>query len=108
MKLVIGGAYQGKKDFVKENLKDEEIFDDFHIYILELIKKDIDAVTFIKDNIKDLENKVIICDDISCGVVPIDKTERKWREDLGRILVLISKNSKEVYRVFAGIGVKIK
>ncbi len=108
MRLVIGGAYQGKKDFVSENFANADVFEDMHLFALDLIKKDIDVQEYFKTNIKDFENKTIICDDISCGLVPIDKTERKWREDLGRTLVFITKNCDEVYRVFAGIGTRLK
>ncbi len=110
MILVIGGAYQGKKEYVKENFSFSEsnIFYDFHNYVFDLVKDNVDPLDFVKNNINDFKNKLIICDDVSCGIVPIDETERRFREQLGRTLVFLSKNSDEVHRVFVGLGVRIK
>ncbi len=112
MILVIGGAYQGKKDYVAENFSDrfdkDNVFYDFHKYAFDLVKDGIDPLEFVKENLNDFKEKIIICDDVSCGIVPIDEVERRFREQLGRTLVLISKNSQEVHRVFAGIGARIK
>jgi adenosyl cobinamide kinase/adenosyl cobinamide phosphate guanylyltransferase len=55
-----------------------------------------------------LKPKIIICNDISCGVVPIDSEIRLWRESVGRILTILSKHADEVVRLFCGLGTKIK
>ncbi len=108
MKLIIGGAYQGKKQYAKEHFPQLDVVEDFHLIVLEQVKSGIDAVSHFKANISSYADKVIICDDISCGVVPIDFTMRKWREDLGHTLAVVSKESDEVVRVFCGIGTRLK
>lgn len=108
MKLIIGGKYQGKEQYALENYADKSRVVDFHLYVLELLKSDVEPVAYIKEHLSDYSDKVIICDDISCGVVPIDPLMRKWREVLGRILALLAKESDEVVRVFCGIGTKLK
>ena len=54
------------------------------------------------------KDKIIICDDISEGIVPLKKEDRLWREVTGKLLQEISKEANEVYRVFCGIPMEIK
>ena len=51
---------------------------------------------------------IIICDDISSGIVPLKKEDRIWREETGKCLQYLSKESSKVYRVFCGIPSVIK
>ncbi len=108
MKLIIGGAYQGKKQYALENYSDENILEDFHLLVLDMLKKDIDVMAYVKEHINEYRDKVIICDDISCGVVPMDTLMRKWREAVGHTLGFLAKESDEVVRVFCGIGTRLK
>lgn len=108
MKLIIGGAYQGKRKYALENYQDQSIIEDFHIIVLELLKNDIEPVAHIKEQLINYKNKVIICDDISCGIVPMEPLMRKWRESLGHILAILAEESDEVVKVFCGIGMRLK
>ncbi len=110
MILVIGGAYQGKKEYVKQHFSfsDDNIVYDFHDFVFNLVKDNVDPLEYVTKNINDFKDKLIICDDVSCGIVPIDEVERRFREQLGRTLVFISKNSDEVHRVFVGLGIRLK
>lgn len=122
MIFVFGGAYQGKTDFVKEKfgIVDEDIcvasneidfcckvlkLDKFFVYLLD---NNIEPSQYIKDNIHLFEDKIICVTDISCGVVSIDEKVRKLREEVSRCMVMLAKQSVEVYRVCCGISVKIK
>jgi adenosyl cobinamide kinase/adenosyl cobinamide phosphate guanylyltransferase len=53
-------------------------------------------------------DSVIICNDISCGVVPTDYKLRMWRETVGRTLADLAKMADEAVRLFCGIPTKIK
>lgn len=122
MILVIGGAYQGKLDYVKNkypeksvyNCTNEEIdlsadvINSFHQAVMFRLRRGIDPVEYVKQNLTLLEDKIIICDDISCGVVPIDAEMRNWREAVGRCLNFLSSEADEVIRLFCGIGSRIK
>jgi len=109
MKLVIGGANQGKREYAKERYGESENFiADFHLTVLDLVKRGVDPVEYISGRMAEYADKVIICDDIFCGIVPEDPLARKWRESLGRALAIIAKESDEVIRVFCGLGMKIK
>lgn len=124
MILVFGGAYNGKLEFVKEkyDISNEEIFfceDEnlefekkvicgLHMLTRACILKKLDPLEQLKNNMKLLQGKIIICDEINSGIVPMEKLDREWREATGRILQVLSKNSSEVYRIFFGIEEKIK
>lgn len=51
---------------------------------------------------------VIISDEVGCGVVPVDRFEREWRETVGRICCLLAKNAEQVVRLFCGVPMVLK
>ena len=51
---------------------------------------------------------VLVTNELGCGVVPVDKFDREYREKTGRILCALAKEAEEVHRVFCGIGTVIK
>ncbi len=109
MILIIGGAFQGKNEFAKKKFGVcfERIFDDFHIKIKEYIINGKNGNELI-NKIFNGEFDIIISDEIGCGIVPVDKYERLWREETGRMLCDIAERCDEVWRVCCGIGIKIK
>jgi len=126
MIFIIGGSYQGKCDYAKAqyDLSDEDIFVctpetrmiDFtrgciaHIeqFALGCIRRGEEPKTFWEVNRKELEEMILIADDISCGVVPIDAEIRAWREATGRANNYLAGEAEKVVRVFCGIGQVIK
>lgn len=50
----------------------------------------------------------IICDEVGNGIVPGDRMEREYREQLGRMLVELAGQAETVERIICGIGQKIK
>lgn len=124
MELYFGGAYNGKLNLVKETFdiddndiyfcKDEEI--DFskkvicgiHKFIYNEVISNRSALEYFINNIDGLRDKIIISDDLSSGIVPLKKEDRRWREENGRILQLLTKESNKVVRVFCGIPTVLK
>lgn len=108
MILVIGGAYQGKGDFVRNVLGAAE--DDVLYNAHEKIRAWLDAGRDPWQEMADaLSGKTVVtCDEIGMGIVPIEKSERVWREVTGRIMCDTAKAADTVYRVQCGIAVKIK
>ena len=51
---------------------------------------------------------ILICRELGCGVVPLDKTQRDWRERVGRVCCDLAQKADTVVRVFCGIGQVIK
>ena len=125
MIFIIGGSYQGKEAFAAErwSLSSEEIFrcDDCgaieldrrcitHIerFALDCVRRGADAEAFWRAHAGQLRDTIVISDDISCGVVPIDPVMRAWREANGRANNTLAGMASAVYRVFCGLGVRIK
>lgn len=124
MRLVLGGRYQGKLDYVLQTygLKAEDVFTctDMNVafeapciyrteeFVFACVKAGIHAAEVLEANKAALQNAIVICDDISGGVVPIDKDERAWREENGWALAWLSRNAESVERLFCGIPQRLK
>ena len=125
MILIFGGAYQGKLDYALErfNLTDDDVYRcgerdgtpqnkkiiyEIDKWILDLVTANADIEAAAREFIENNPGAIVICNDISCGVVPVDPVMRKWREAVGRTLAVLSQNSDEVVRLFCGIATRIK
>ena len=126
MVFIIGGSYQGKTDFALEKfaLSDNDVFEcttetreiDLtkrciaHIeqFALGCVQRGEEPKDWWVNHAETLAESILIADDVSCGVVPIDQTIRAWREATGRANNWIAGQADEVWRVFCGLGVKIK
>ena len=51
---------------------------------------------------------VVLCTDVSCGVVPMDKTQRLWREEVGRAVCALARQADSVTRIFCGLPLRLK
>ncbi len=127
MILVFGGSYQGKLDFIKNEfgiIEDEIYFCHIGEPFIDESKKVIYGLekfilASIKENKSENEiirylnrfvdtNKILVCEDISQGIVPLEKEQRLWREVVGRSMVIFGKSAKKVYRVFCGLANEVK
>ncbi len=119
MTLIIGGAYQGKLDHAKEKygISEADVFECSEDKDLDLSKRCIyhyekylmycyrNGLSPVLDLGKD---KIVIADDIFCGVVPINAEIRRWREFCGRSLSALTKKADHVTRVFCGLPQELK
>ena len=126
MKFIVGGAYQGKIMTACEmfGLKESEMtngstcdFEEaftarciksYHRLIARLIAHGVSPVDFTKRLCLENKELVVIMDEIGCGIIPIEKSERKRREETGRCGCIISAASDTVIRVICGIPVFLK
>ena len=125
MKLIIGGAYQGKTELARRKYSLAE--DDIEICTADAppsfnkkciahterfayfcVKNGLEPKAEIEKRAQQLKETVFIADDISCGIVPMDKTDRAWREAEGRLMSYIASGSDEVTRVFCGLEQRLK
>ena len=125
--LVIGGAYQGKTKWAQEhfpryhNISIENLLSEnrqgkfanhicltqFHLTIKQWLSENQDYQTDIA-LLKKNPSWLIISDEIGNGIVPLMQSDRKWREETGRVLCELAKEADEVYRIYYGIATKIK
>jgi len=52
--------------------------------------------------------RLVTLDEVGCGIVPMEKREREYREAVGAAGQLLASVADQVYRVLAGIPVRIK
>ena len=124
MELIIGGAYQGKLDYAKEKLNvtawSECSIDSAEVdfsggcvihlerFALACVRTGISPLEQIKAREAEWRDCVLIANDISMGVVPMEADIRAWREESGRMLNYLAGKAAHVHRVFLGIGQVIK
>ena len=122
MILIIGGAYQGKTEYAKKTygLQGADIFtcentgiDPNARAIRHLERFALACVRAGKEPAEelkalDLSDKILICEDISCGVVPMDAVEREWREAVGRMNAMLAAKAARVTRLFCGLPLELK
>jgi adenosylcobinamide kinase/adenosylcobinamide-phosphate guanylyltransferase len=129
MKLIIGGAWQGKLFYAMQlaNIESDDgkkvaegaadptlaalecrIIHNFHEYVKRLLKEEKDPDQLIQDIVDHNPDVIITVNELGCGIVPEDPFDRRWRESAGRAAVKLAKNSDEVYRMVCGIPARIK
>ncbi len=119
MDLLLGGAYQGKLEHARKAfaVSDEDVCTcawdaepDWSKRCLEHLER---YVMYCVKNGLTPERKyrpdaVLLCDDIFCGIVPMDPVDRAWREETGRYLSRLSADAESVTRLFCSLPMKLK
>ena len=110
MELYIGGYKQGKLKYVLTKYPDAEnrVCNDLHLWIREMLQEGQDAESEVIRYIEENPDCILICDEIGNGIVPVDAFERRYREQVGRILIEVAKRADRVERVICGLGQRIK
>ena len=131
MQVIIGGAYNGKGNYVRTLLQHEEVyyFDGelptrtfpAHAYVvichfekllapLEALGE-VEAATTIFEQLDRLNNEVqviCVCTDMSRGIVPLDATARFIRDASGRLYQRLFEKSSKVTRIWYGLAEILK
>ena len=124
MILIIGGAYQGKLSYAKEAfcLTPEDIFTctgaeiDFskrcvnglEEFCYACIGLNIDPIAYVQAHREQWRDSILICCDLSSGVVPIDPVQRQWRHTTGRLCQYLAGEAFQVSRIFCGLEQRLK
>ncbi|MCC8101053.1 MAG: bifunctional adenosylcobinamide kinase/adenosylcobinamide-phosphate guanylyltransferase [Clostridiales bacterium] len=141
MRLIIGGADQGKRDYAKKTSGIEDGCSDgrvcgwmgvatcrgihhFHEYVKRMTQADLGSFFRIRtDDLTLLEEEAqafsawlfqmnpeitIVSNELGYGIVPMEKSDRLWREAVGRICTCLAAEAEEVVRVVCGIGIRLK
>lgn len=126
IKIIIGGYCQGKLEYVhrQEQKTGEMIFDGaaddisraeqyrilnrVHLLIRRLMDEQLDAELFLRQYISRHPDAVLICDEVGSGIIPLEKKDRLWREQVGRIMCSLVQEAGEVQRICCGIPQRLK
>lgn len=116
MILITGGAYQGKS-FFAEQLREEAVQNgmsappvtkDIHLLVAREIKAGRDPYPLFERMISGHPDIIFTVDELGCGIVPADASDREWRETTGRICCRLAQRAEAVYRVTCGIAERIR
>ena len=126
MILIIGGAFQGKKEYAKKpfGLKEEEFVDGaccgeeelyqakavlhLHEFVRRSLKEGRDIGGMAERILQKNPSVILLCNELGSGVVPVEAFDREWREATGRLCCRLAAEAEEVHRVVCGIGMVIK
>ena len=122
MRLIIGGAHQGKLAWALQNTglalddvaytvadaEDKPILNALHGEIRALMKAGQNPMKAVETLLEKNPSIVFLCDEVGCGVVPMDTFEREWREETGRLLARLAGEADTVTRVFCGLPLRLK
>ena len=120
--LIVGGACQGKREYAQKafGLNGREILPwneereaasciaDLHLRVRACLKKGLTQQEVLEKLLPFCQGKIVLCDDIFCGVVPLDALERQWREVTGRLLCRLAQEADSVIRMQCGLPQAIK
>ena len=124
MILITGGAYSGKTEFAarKFALGEADIADgaecqpeqarscraikNFHLFVKRFGQENGAALAErLHGTNPDI---IVIADEIGSGIIPMERTDRRWREETGRACCAIAGYSDIVVRMCCGIPTVIK
>lgn len=122
MDLIIGGAYQGKLTWAAEHYTIRDAWDLAKglpdgprdcLYHLEALtfaaaQQGKTAQAVLEALLPLTEKAVVIAREVGSGVVPMDKTERLWRELHGSVLKALAGRANHVTRIFCGLAEVLK
>lgn len=124
MKLIIGGAYQGKLDFAMDafSLQPDQVYtcggtqidfskkciDKLEEFTFACGKEQADPVAYFRENRERWKDSILICQDMSCGVVPLGADMRQWRQETGLLCQYLSREAESVHRIFCGLEQRLK
>lgn len=123
MMLIIGGAYEGKTEYAEaigisdicdgetadfDEIKKHSCVKNYQMLVKRQLEAGLDPVSEAQKLFDECRNIVIISTEIGCGIVPVEKSERIWRETVGKVCCLIAAKSEMVIRVSCGIPSVIK
>ena len=120
--LIVGGACQGKREYAQKafGLNEREILPwneereaasciaDLHLRVRACLEKGLTQQEVLEKLLPFCQGKIVLCDDIFCGVVPLDALERQWREVTGRLLCMLAQEADSVIRMQCGLPQAIK
>ena len=116
MILLIGGKGQGKLAYAKEKTGAAEAaytpMDAWSKPILAgletWLKEEEHPMPALEAYLLAAPEAVILCDEVGCGVVPMDRAQRDWRERVGRTCCALAQRADRVVRLYCGIPTLLK
>lgn len=124
MRVIIGGAYNGKRKYVKENLLGQKEFRWFEgelpnseaenivvagleQWLMQFEGEEERAIQLVVESLMN-RNSIVILTDINRGIVPIERKDRELRDRCGRLYQRLMEEAEEVIQIWYGLPKIIK
>ena len=123
MHIIIGGAHNGKRDYVRAMLADQEVqwfegvlpahnagkivIAGIEKWLAETELSEADAIAQVLAAVAG-SDVVVILTDIGRGIVPIDAQQRQLRDTCGRLYRQLMAEADEVTRIWYGLAQSLK
>ena len=102
--LLIGGAWQGKAALAERLYPALPLTKNLHQMVRQTLAAGRDPMELLPA----LRGHAVTCDEVGCGVVPLDPEEERYREAVGRLCCALAAEADAVVRVSAGVPQYIK
>ncbi|MFR3785970.1 MAG: bifunctional adenosylcobinamide kinase/adenosylcobinamide-phosphate guanylyltransferase [Agathobaculum desmolans] len=102
--LLIGGAWQGKAALAERLYPALPLTKNLHQMVRQTLAAGRDPMELLPA----LRGHAVTCDEVGCGVVPLDPEEERYREAVGRLCCALAAEADAVVRVIAGVPQYIK
>ena len=111
MTLMIGGAGQGKLAYALSQLhmgmdqvaRDPSEGKPILAGLETWLRDETNPMPALERFLAQRPGAVILCDEVGCGVVPMDREDRAWRERVGRTCCALAERADCVIRMYCGI-----
>ncbi|MBS6578677.1 MAG: bifunctional adenosylcobinamide kinase/adenosylcobinamide-phosphate guanylyltransferase [Clostridiales bacterium] len=93
------------------NVNDIVIINHLHLWVKDLLREGMEEASVqstILSWVATHPNTILICDELGNGIVPLEKMERIWREQTGRLMIELAKQAERVERILCGLGQRLK
>ena len=93
------------------NVNDIVIINHLHLWVKDLLlegMEESEVQLTILSWVATHPNTILICDELGNGIVPLEKMERIWREQTGRLMIELAKQAERVERILCGLGQRLK
>ena len=93
------------------NVNDIVIINHLHLWVKDLLSEGMEESEVqltILSWVATHPNTILICDELGNGIVPLEKMERIWREQTGRLMIELAKQAERVERILCGLGQRLK
>lgn len=102
--LLIGGAHQGKAALAARLYPNLPLVTGLHVRVRDELDAGRDPMALLGG----LRGCAVTCDEVGCGIVPMDRADETWREAAGRLCCALASEADAVVRVTAGLPQYIK
>ena len=93
------------------NVNDIVIINHLHMWVKDLLREGMEeseVQSTILSWVSTHPNTILICDELGNGIVPLEKMERIWREQTGRLMIELAGQAERVERILCGLGQRLK